>query len=333
MTAEQTAELTAAVIGATVGTWHADGLRATPGVRLVGICDVVPALAEEAADRLGIPGFSSVEELLGETRPDLVVVATGESHHVGPTVLALDTGAHVMCEKILAHSLDAGREILAAVERAPGSFAVNYNYRTIPRMLRLRDAVRQGAIGDVVTVSIDVHSWVWHHALDHVLWIFGPVQEVLAAVASGARSLAPRVTDDFLYWPDPAAAAVLRMESGALVSISSWLPGTDEERGAQLAEQMMRIEVQGTTGRIAIGGIVVDDLNGELRAGDLPAEPAPCTLVDTFHASVGAFASAIVAGERPPSAGITDGWEMLRLEAAIKRAADSGSAVRLEDVR
>jgi predicted dehydrogenase len=319
--------LTAAVVGATVGKWHAQGLADTPGVRLVGICDIDRALADTVGAELGVAAYYSVEELLLAEHPDLVVVATSESRHVEPVIAALESGAHVLCEKIMADSLDGGLRIMAAAEAASTRFAVSYNYRQIENMKRLRDTVTSGALGEIALVVIEAHSWAWNHALDLARWIFGEFEEVVAAAGGVSRTpTPPRTTDDFFYWPDPAASAVLRTASGTLVTIAATLH-------ASIDDLFLRFGVFGTQGNVELSGITVEDINGRVTRGRLDGQDPvePFSMGDSLHASVRAFASAIVAGDAPPTSG-RDGWEALRIEAAIRTAARTGAAVRVSDI-
>jgi predicted dehydrogenase len=139
-------------------------------------------------------------------------------------------------------------------------------------------------------------------------------------------STPPRTTDDFFYWPDPAASAVLRTASGTLVSIAATFH-------ASIDDLFLRFGVFGTEGNVELPGISSEDLNGRVTIGRLDGDDPvePLGMGDLLRASARAFASAIVAGEAPPTSG-RDGWEALRLEAAIRTAARTGAAVRVSDI-
>src|SRR5437870_10794476 len=72
---------------------------------LVGVCDTDLARAQAAAQPYGIPAFGAVDELLAQTTPDMVSIATQPSSHRDLTLHALDAGCHVLCEKPVAMNL------------------------------------------------------------------------------------------------------------------------------------------------------------------------------------------------------------------------------------
>src|SRR5262249_17973651 len=75
---------------------HAPGFRLCPNVELTAVCDPDRA----AAGSLGISRtFARVEDLLGASDVDAVVVATPNFLHREIACAALAAGKHVLCEK------------------------------------------------------------------------------------------------------------------------------------------------------------------------------------------------------------------------------------------
>lgn len=72
------------------------------GITLVGVCDPAADRREAvvAAHRWA-RGFSDNDEMLDEVRPDLLIIATPPSAHLGEIGAALARGVHVLCEKPL----------------------------------------------------------------------------------------------------------------------------------------------------------------------------------------------------------------------------------------
>jgi len=84
------------------GSIHSDAYAQLPNVQIVGCCDVVPERAEQLASRYGAKVFTDFREMLTSLRPDIVSVCTLEGQHADATIAALQAGAHVLCEKMLA---------------------------------------------------------------------------------------------------------------------------------------------------------------------------------------------------------------------------------------
>ena len=69
-------------------------------VEVVGVCDLSRAMAESAAERFGVPRWSTDSPaMLEESRPDVVHVTTPPTSHYPLAMAALDAGAHVILEK------------------------------------------------------------------------------------------------------------------------------------------------------------------------------------------------------------------------------------------
>ena len=67
---------------------------------LIAVTDINPSLAQKLAEQYDSQAFFSVEEMLAETKPDLVVIATPNYAHYSPAILALNAGCHVFIETV-----------------------------------------------------------------------------------------------------------------------------------------------------------------------------------------------------------------------------------------
>ena len=108
---------------------------------------------ERAARRRpgGCPPFGSLTAALAAGGFDAALVAVPHHLHEAVATEALDAGLHVLLEKPLAPSVEAADRILAAARNAGTVFMVAENAQYWPEVLTVRDLIRDGAIGDVVT--------------------------------------------------------------------------------------------------------------------------------------------------------------------------------------
>jgi predicted dehydrogenase len=98
----------------------------------------------------------SYRALLGDPDVDVVYVATPHPHHRAVALTALAAGKAVLVEKSFTVTPAATREVVAAA-RAAGRFAMEAMWtRFCPAVVRLRELVADGAIGEVCTVSADL---------------------------------------------------------------------------------------------------------------------------------------------------------------------------------
>lgn len=125
-------------------------------VRAVGSRDL--ERAREFAARFGIPNaHGSYEGLVADPEIDAVYIGTPNTEHAGNAVLALGAGKHVLVEKPFA--LNA-REARAVVDLAANRGLVVLEAmwtRWMPHMIRIRELVRSGALGEVRALVAD-HS-------------------------------------------------------------------------------------------------------------------------------------------------------------------------------
>jgi predicted dehydrogenase len=120
---------------------------------VVAIADVVPEAAEAAARSYGVDQWTSDwVSLVEDDGIDLVTIAVPNDQHEAVAVAAAGAGKHVLSEKPLAHTVEAGRRMLAAVREAGVVHSVNLNYRSIPAIRYARELIEQGAIGEIVGV-------------------------------------------------------------------------------------------------------------------------------------------------------------------------------------
>lgn len=144
--------------------------------RVVALCDSNPARLNFAWEVLGNPACrrcTDYREFLACPGLDTVIVATPDHSHREVVVTALQAGKDVVCEKPMATTLDDCRAMLAARGGRSLRLAFNFRYNTLA--IRVKQLLREGAIGRVLHVEArDVVAWDhgsdyfrrWHRFLD-----------------------------------------------------------------------------------------------------------------------------------------------------------------------
>ncbi|OEU90395.1 dehydrogenase [Streptomyces abyssalis] len=107
---------------------------------------------EVLARRLGVEHVATYQELFDQG-PDAVIVAAENARHRALVELAAKHGVDVLCEKPLATTEEDGEAMVAACRDAGVRLGVAYPVRFSPAYAALRDAVRGGATGPVLTVA------------------------------------------------------------------------------------------------------------------------------------------------------------------------------------
>ena len=95
---------------------------------------------------------------------DVVDICTPGDTHAEIAIAALEAGKHVLCEKPLANTVEQGREMVAAAERASerGRFAmVGFNYRRVPALALARQMIADGRLGTLYQVRAQyLQDWI-----------------------------------------------------------------------------------------------------------------------------------------------------------------------------
>lgn len=212
------------LVGAGVqGKLHARTLATLRDVELVGVADPVEANRRWARDELGVPAFGAMDDLLGEV--DAVSICMPDHLHEDVTVRALAAGRRVLLEKPMAVSTASCDRILDAVID-PDHLMIGHILRFDPRVIRAREIVRSGELGEIWHVKVwrctsqavgagiwDRTSVAWFlgiHDIDMVHFVTGLQAEVVHA--SGRKVLSP--SHDVVH-------ATLRLSDGSLLSMEN----------------------------------------------------------------------------------------------------------------
>ncbi len=132
---------------------HAPEYNQNPNVVIRGFYDRSSERAEELAREYGGRVYDSYEELLADTSVDAVSVCTPNFLHKEYSVLALEAGKHVFCEKPMASSLEEADEMLAVQIKAGRILMPGHNQRFIPAHIRAKELLDAGVIGRIISVT------------------------------------------------------------------------------------------------------------------------------------------------------------------------------------
>ena len=121
---------------------------------LVAVCRRNIDQAAEFADQHGggCAAYGDALALLADPAVHAVIIATPTHTHAELTVLAAQHGKHVLVEKPMARNVEECQRMIEACRRANVSLGVCYRRRTFPQVVKAKELVAAGAIGQVLTV-------------------------------------------------------------------------------------------------------------------------------------------------------------------------------------
>ena len=97
----------------------------------------------------------SYEELVADPDVDVVYVSTPHPFHAENALLALVAGKHLLVEKVFAMNADQARGVVELAEEKNLVVLEAMWTRFLPHMVRVREILASGAIGDVRTLIAD----------------------------------------------------------------------------------------------------------------------------------------------------------------------------------
>ncbi|MBQ0125213.1 MAG: Gfo/Idh/MocA family oxidoreductase [Clostridiales bacterium] len=147
-----------------IGIVHAKNLltgKVENGV-LGAVCDINPAKFEalkqyEGGDK--VPTFSDYKEMYASGLIDVAIVAVPHYSHPQMTMDALDAGLHVITEKPAGVYTKQVKEMNAAAEKSDKLFGIMFNQRTNCVYRKMREFVKNGAIGDIKRINWIITTW------------------------------------------------------------------------------------------------------------------------------------------------------------------------------
>lgn len=148
-----------AVVGlGKMGVSHLSIANATPGIKVVAICDSSAMIGGMIGKYMKVPFFASYDDVLSVPDLDGVIVATPTRHHDAMIRQALAAGLHVFCEKplTLAASVSADLARIAIDSGLAGQ--VGYHNRYVGTFAEAKRLVDAGAIGRVRHAHVDAYG-------------------------------------------------------------------------------------------------------------------------------------------------------------------------------
>jgi predicted dehydrogenase len=180
----------------------------TGGVRILAAADVYQDKVKRFASKLsGCDTYHDFRKVLDRKDIDAVVIATPDHWHATAAVMAAKAGKDIYCEKPLSLTIKEGRAMVNATRQHNRVFQTGSMQRSSPEFRQAVELVRNGYIGDIKTVQVnvgpppkpyDLPAETLPASLDWNFWL-GPNMEQSAF----NHNLAPGLKDDFwAHWRD-----------------------------------------------------------------------------------------------------------------------------------
>jgi UDP-N-acetylglucosamine 3-dehydrogenase len=321
-----------AIVGAGhIGARHAACAAQIAEGEVVAVWSRTPASAAGLAGRVGARTCATLQEMAEAPDIDAAIVCTPNALHPEAAIALARGGKHVICEKPLARTLDQAQAMLQAAREAGVHLLVAHVVRFFPAFRRLRDLIREGAIGKPAVIRMsretDAAPEGWRadlamsggallemgvHDLDWLLWACGPAKRVTCRTISRGGHSAP----DY-------ALTTLRLASGAIAHVES----------SMVAAAGFRThgEIAGDSGLLAYDSDQDTALRIELREPG----PAPGIQIPTTFTTESPYMSQLrhfcrcIQGVETPQIAPEEAFAALQVALAALESATTGRTVEL----
>ena len=149
--------------------------------QIAAVCDIDEDTARPRAAAWNVSParvFTNHHDLLALPDLDLVEILLPHHLHHPVTLDALAAGKHVSVQKPMALSLDQADEMIAAATAAEKTLRVYENFIFYPPIVRAKELIDAGEIGDPLTIRIKSNAGfsptAWHVPLTAWAWRFNP---------------------------------------------------------------------------------------------------------------------------------------------------------------
>ena len=311
-----------------LGQHHARVYTELLDARLVGVADRDEERAHLIGENLGVPAYSTMEELIDRQAPDAVSIVVPTSLHFDVARAAMEAGIHVLVEKPVTTRPDEAEELLKLaakkdlvlqvghIERF--NSAVRYISQTVHSPIYL-ESKRIGPFSPRIN-DVGVVLDLMIHDIDIVLSL---VSSPIARIAATGRCVH---TDH-----EDIADAQVTFENGVMAHILVSRVSEKKQRQLDIMEPQRHITVNYETQTVRINRCVRDS-NGQTEILETPIFPKSEPLKLELAHFIGC-----VRERRQPLVGIRDGKRALEVAIEVlrqihDRPAARGDIARLEAV-
>jgi len=343
--------ITIGVIGAgLIGRKHLRKLAERSDYDLVGIADanVDQVAAEHPKTRV----FADYRQLLDETRPEAVIIASPNQLHAETGIECARRGIDILIEKPVTDTLESAAALLAEVRNSGIKSLVGHHRRHHLQVRTLKALLGEGRIGDIVGVSA---IWATHkpesyfevalwrrqagggpvlinliHEIDFLRFTIGEIVAVEAIASNRQRGFAV----------EDAAAALIEFDNGALgtffISDSVVSPWTMEQGLGEAVEFPFSgqgsYRLMGRRGSLEFPNLVQWAQAGGAQDWSQPihAQHIHAGTIDPYVAQLDHFRD-LIRGKTPSLQPVEDGARSLIATLAIAEAATAGRRIELRD--
>jgi predicted dehydrogenase len=208
----------------------ANGLKALTDAELIAVGSRSQESADKFANEFNVPNrHASYEALASDPQVDAIYISTPHPFHKENTLLCLQAGKAVLCEKPFALNVHEGEEMIE-MARSRGVFLMEAMWtRFLPALIKVRELIAKGTIGEprMLTAdfgfrtSVNPQGRLFDPKLGGALLDVGVYPVSLASMLFGAPEHIVSLADIGSTGIDEQSAMIFKYGQGQLALLSS----------------------------------------------------------------------------------------------------------------
>jgi len=135
---------------------HFNAYKRIDNTTVVAVCDINEEVAKRTARKIGVSYYTDVSEMFEAESLDIVSICTPPQTHADIASKAILNGINTVVEKPMTATLEEAYAILNSLKRNPVKFMVIHNWLFSPTYLKARSLIKNGKIGNIIGVDIDL---------------------------------------------------------------------------------------------------------------------------------------------------------------------------------
>lgn len=348
-------KLKIAVVGTgNISHYHISAYLKNPNVELYALCDIDGEKLREKGEKYGVERLYTDEAKMLAELPeiDAVSVCTWNAAHASCSIMALNAGKHVLCEKPMAMNAKEAAEMIDASKKNGKKLMVGFVRRFGNDAAVARDFIEAGNLGDIyyakaVYLRRNGCPGGWFadkslsgggplidlgvHVIDLVRYLMGCPKPVSAygATFSGmgrrenlkdSKEYVLRRTSKLAHDVEDLATALIRFDNGVVLSVEASF-------NLHTGTRQNGFEMFGTKGGIKLAPDfeLYTEINDYLANVTLQ-KPTAFLFEESFNTEINYFVESILE-DRDISSIAEDGCTLMKILDAIYESASTGKEV------
>ena len=212
---------------------HASGIKNCSSAELVGLFDIDNKKAQQKSDNYNCLSYDSAESMLKDPLIDAIFVLTPLEEHFNCAINALNSGKHVLVEKPVSSSVDEIQQIRESADNAGKLCVPVHNYLYEDSILRTKELIDSGKLGDVVSIYIlyNIHhpetvAQRYPGVIRQILTHHSYITCFLGGAPKSAMAMSSTINDGSVK-KENLAMSILELENGGLAHFQASFAADD----------------------------------------------------------------------------------------------------------